>query len=120
MLPASRRSGSRPPSGFWRGSPKTRPFQLYVRPEGGTPITLDGTLLQEAILPPWFLKAVLVALVGLVALVILWLVVLKPTIQTAASEAVESPIADLRSDVNDALGDAGLPTMAPDGSSGSR
>ena len=108
-----------PVSRFWRGSPKTRPFQLYVRPEGGTPITLDGTLLQEAVLPPWFLKALVLAIVGLIALVILWLFVLKPTIQTAASDAVESPIADLRSDVNDALGDAGLPTMAPDGSSGS-
>ena len=34
---------------FWRGQPKTRPFQLFVRPEGGTPITIDGTLLQESV-----------------------------------------------------------------------
>ena len=106
-------------SGSGVAAPRRGRSSCTSRPEGGAPITLDGTLLQEAVLPPWFLKAVLVALVGLVALVILWLGVLKPTIQTAASEAVESPIADLRSDVNDALGDAGLPTMAPDGSSGS-
>ena len=48
---------------FWRGQPKTRPFQLFVRPEGGTPITIDGTLLQESVLPPWFLKALLALIV---------------------------------------------------------
>ena len=107
-----------PAQRFWRGTPKTRPFQLYVRPEGGTPIQLDGTLLQESVLPPWFLKAVLLAIAALVALVILFLFVLKPAIETAASEAVASPLAELRSDVNDALGDAGLPTLGADGSDG--
>ena len=48
-----------PAKRFWRGQPKTRPFQLFVKPEGGLPITLDGTLLQESVLPPWFLKALL-------------------------------------------------------------
>ena len=52
---------------FWRGQPKTRPFQLFVRPEGGTPITIDGTLLQESVLPSWFLKALLALIVLLIA-----------------------------------------------------
>ena len=104
---------------FWRGQPKTRPFQLFVRPEGGTPITLDGTLLQESVLPPWFLKALIALVVLLIALVLIWLLLLKPTIQTAASEAVESPLASLKADVNDALGAAGLPTIGPEASGGS-
>jgi hypothetical protein len=105
-----------PAKRFWRGQPKTRPFQLYVKPEGGLPIMLDGTLLQEAVLPPWFLKALL-AIVGLlVALVLIWLLLLKPSIQSAASEAVASPLASLKGDVNEALGNAGLPTMPADGS----
>ena len=54
----------------------------------------------------------------LIALVLIWLLLLKPTIQTAASEAVESPLASLKADVNDALGAAGLPTMGPEASSG--
>jgi hypothetical protein len=103
---------------FWRGQPKTRPFQLFVRPEGGTPITIDGTLLQESVLPPWFLKALIALVVLLIALVLIWLLLLKPTIQTAASEAVESPLASLKADVNDALGAAGLPTIGPEASSG--
>ena len=98
---------------FWRGQPKTVPFQLYVRPEGGQPIALDGTLLQESILPPWFVKALLLALAALIALAIFWLFLLKPSIESAASEAVASPLASLKEDVNKALGDAGLPTMAP-------
>ena len=96
---------------FWRGQPKTRPFQLYVKPEGGAPITLDGTLLQESVLPPWFLKALLAIIGLLIALVLIWLLLLKPSIETAASEAVASPLASLKDDVNEALGNAGLPTM---------
>ncbi len=103
---------------FWRGQPKTRPFQLFVRPEGGTPITIDGTLLQESVLPPWFLKALLALIVLLIVLALIWLLLLKPSIETAASEAVESPLASLKADVNDALGAAGLPTMPAEGAAG--
>ncbi len=105
----------RPVKRFWRGQPKTRPFQLFIKPEGGLPITLDGTLLQESILPSWFLKAVLALLALIVLLVIAWLFLLKPSIESAASEAVASPLASLKDDVNEALGNAGLPTMGPDG-----
>ncbi len=103
---------------FWRGQPKTRPFQLFVRPEGGTPITIDGTLLQESVLPPWFLKALLALIVVLIALVLIWLLLLKPTIDSAVTDAVSSPLASLKADVNDALGAAGLPTMGPEASAG--
>ena len=107
-----------PAKRFWRGQPKTRPFQLFIKPEGGLPITLDGTLLQESVLPPWFLKALLLALLAIVALAIFWLFLLKPSIQTAASEAVSSPLASLKQDVNQALGNAGLPTMPAGGGGG--
>ncbi len=102
---------------FWRGTPKTRPFQLYVKPDGGQPITLDGTLLQESILPPWFMKALLALIALLIILVLLWLFVLRPSIESAASQAVASPLASLKADVNSALGAAGLPTIPPGGGS---
>ena len=105
----------KPTKRFWRGTPKTRPFQLVVRSEGAPPITLDGSLLQEAMLPPWFMRALLALLALLILAIVLWLGVLKPSIESAASEAVASPLADLREDVNDALDEAGLPTMGPDG-----
>lgn len=103
---------------FWRGQPRTRPFQLFVRPEGAAPITLEGTLLQEAILPPWFLKALLALIALLILLVLAWLLLLKPSIQSAASEAIASPLASLKADVNSALGAAGLPTIPANGGSG--
>ena len=105
-------------SGSGAASPRPGRSSSFVQPEGGTPITLDGTLLQESVLPPWFLKALIALIVLLIALVLIWLLLLKPTIQTAASEAVESPLASLKADVNDALGAAGLPTMGPEASSG--
>jgi hypothetical protein len=109
--------GVKPAKRFWRGQPKTRPFQLVVQSEGAPALTLDGTLLQEALLPPWLGRAV-AALVGLIVLAVLaWLFLLKPSIDSAVSEAVASPIAELRDDVNSALDSAGLPTMGPDGGS---
>jgi hypothetical protein len=105
----------KPTKRFWRGAPKTRPFQLHVRPEGTMPITLDGAMLQEPVLPPWFVRALIALALLLVAFILLWLLVLKPTIQSAASEAVDKPIAELKNGVNDALSNAGLPTIGPGG-----
>lgn len=105
----------RPTKTFWRGPAKTRPFQLSVVPEDHLPITLDGALLQEAILPPWFGRAVAALLALLIGALLFWFLVLRPSIQSAATEALESPLASLRSDVNSALGAAGLPTMPAEG-----
>ena len=106
----------KPTRRFWRGQPKPRPFQVYVTPEGQGPIQLDGTLLQEAILPPWFGRAVIALLAALILLILAWFFLLRPAINSAVSEAVASPIASLRNDVNNALSGAGLPTMGPHGS----
>jgi hypothetical protein len=108
----------KPTKRFWRGSPKTRPFQLHVRPEGTMALTLDGAMLQEPVLPPWFVRAMIALGLLIIALILLWLLVLKPTIQTAASEAVDKPIAELKNGVNDALSNAGLPTIGPGGGGG--
>ncbi len=105
----------KPAKRFWRGTPQTRPFQLVIRSGGAPAVTLDGTLVQEAILPPWLGRAV-AAIVGLLILAMAaWLLFLKPSIESAVSEAVASPIAELRGDVNSALDAAGLPTMGPAG-----
>lgn len=105
----------KPTSRFWRGQPRSRAFQMLVTPDGRLPITLDGAMLQEAMLPPWFGRLVVVLLAGLIGAVLLWAFVLQPSIESAVGQAVSSPIADLRGDVNDALGAAGIPTMPADG-----
>jgi hypothetical protein len=69
---------------FWRGQPVTRPFQVVVEPGGQQPTVVDGSLLQETVVPAWLLK--LVAALALLAavLVALWLTVLRPTIDDRA------------------------------------
>jgi hypothetical protein len=75
---------------FMRGQPKTRPFAVAVQPEGDAPIALDGTFLQEALLPRWLLPLLL----GLVALALIWFFLLKPEIKSQARDAVAQPIAN--------------------------
>ncbi|MCB7135683.1 COG1470 family protein [Cellulosimicrobium marinum] len=78
----------RPEQTFWRGPDKTLPFVVQVAAESSVPVTLDGTHVQVAILPRWFLKALLAALALLAVLVALWFTLLKPAIASAAQEAV--------------------------------
>jgi hypothetical protein len=83
----------RPLKRFLKGPPKTHPFQVVVKPQATPPLTVDGVMLQEAILPPWLMKAV-VALLALLALAaILWATLLKPAVKSAAKDAVKAPLA---------------------------
>jgi len=83
----------RPRKTFLFGPPQTRPFEVLVEPQGQSPITVPGAMLQEARLPSWLPKAAL----GLVALallgVILWFTVLKPTVRSAAKDAAKKEAA---------------------------
>jgi hypothetical protein len=76
-------------STFLRGPSKTLPFAISVEPEGDAPVALDGSFLQEAMLPKWLLPAVL----ALVALALVWFFLLKPQIKDDARSAVAQPIA---------------------------
>ncbi|MFC4496779.1 hypothetical protein ACFPA8_21845 [Streptomyces ovatisporus] len=85
----------RPVHRVWRGAPVTHPFQVLVTQkslgegaEPPVPVVLDGTYEQEAILPRWLPRVLVVAvlLVGLLAG--LWYGLLKPTVRSAAKEAI--------------------------------
>ena len=77
---------------MWTGPARTLPFSLTVNPPESEPLPLDGTHLQDPVLPKWFFKA----LAGLLALVLLlaglWALLLRPTIESAAKAAVEEPM----------------------------
>lgn len=73
---------------FWRGQPKTHPFRVAIEPEYGPAINLDGSILQEAMLPRWTLAALLLALAALIAAVVFWLAFLQPAIKSAATAAL--------------------------------
>lgn len=96
----------RPADRIWRGQPKSHPFQILAEPQqrvtatseptpggGGVAVVeappiqtvlLNGTLLQEPILPKWLWKAVLALLALLLVLFILWKTLLKPQVESAA------------------------------------
>ncbi len=82
--------GVRPVRAFWRGPAKTRPFQVAVRTGGADsePLLLDGSYLQESILPWWFLRALLLLAGLLVALILAWILFLRPAIESSAAEAL--------------------------------
>jgi hypothetical protein len=79
----------KPRQRFWRGQPKTRPFKVAIEGEGTTPILLDGSLLQEAVLPRWLIPLMLALLAGLIGFLIVWLTVLQPAIDGSVSRALE-------------------------------
>jgi hypothetical protein len=97
----------KPLKSFWRGASVTRPFQVQVDVPDGTPISVDGSLLQTSILPPWTVRALVAALALLVAAVVLWLTVLRPAIESTA-----------RQQTNDVLAAAGISPLPSGGAGG--
>jgi hypothetical protein len=83
---------ARPVRTLWRGDPVTHPFAVLVSPESSTPVSLDGTHVQDAVVPAWWLKGLLALLAIIALLAALWFGVFKPTIASAAKEAVAEPV----------------------------
>ncbi len=80
---------------FWRGPDRTLPFQIQLQPtETEPPVAVDGTLLQQALIPKWLPKALLALLLLLLLLALLWWTLLRPAIESAARDAVEEPLAE--------------------------
>jgi hypothetical protein len=82
-----------PKQTFFRGSPKSRQFQVGVQPAGQPPITLDGTMVQGPLLAPWMIPVALGALAAIVAVALLWFLAVKPGIESVARAAVVTPSA---------------------------
>jgi len=91
------------------GVTTTAPIPVQAAP----PEIVNGTLLQESMLPPWLLKALLALIALLLILWILWITLFKPTVESAAKDAVEAPLASLNEKV-----DALSPTTAPGAGAG--
>jgi hypothetical protein len=89
-----------PKQRFLTGPPKTNPYKVIVHQDNLPPITVDGTMQQEGLIPPWLLPA----LIGLAALtlvlLLLWFFLVKPNIQSAATQAVAPQTSSLQAQVN--------------------
>ncbi|MGH8990901.1 MAG: hypothetical protein ACRDYV_03935 [Acidimicrobiia bacterium] len=84
----------RPRKPLWRGPPQPRPFQVAVNVAGREPVTAEGVFLQKPRIPSSLAKMLALFLVLALAATLLWVTVLKPTVQSAAAEAVSSPLAE--------------------------
>jgi hypothetical protein len=72
---------------FWRGQPKSHAFKVQVQGEGA-PMLLDGTMIQHAILPSWFFRAVAAAVVLAILALLFWFGVFQPAMRSTAEQAL--------------------------------
>lgn len=86
----------RPLRKFLRGPDVSHSFQVQAATGPEPPVTAEGAMIQEALIPRWMFKALRAGLVGALALALLWLLVLKPTVKStarqAANDAVQAPL----------------------------
>jgi hypothetical protein len=103
---------------FAKGEPKTRPFQLLVLAEGKDPVTADGVMTQEQLLPKWLIPAAiaLVALAGV--LVAVWFMLLKPSVESIAQDQAKQQASQANNAATRADQAAARANKAADGASG--
>jgi hypothetical protein len=94
----------------WTGQPATHPFQVTASRDDGPPLVVDGTMVEQPVLPSWLGKAAALALVLAVLALAGWLALLRPAVRSAAQDAAadstEAPMAAVRADTAKAQEDA--------------
>ncbi|WP_426977678.1 hypothetical protein ACQCSU_00730 [Pseudarthrobacter sp. O4] len=73
---------------IWRGRSETHAFAVAAQPLDGPPVVLDGTHVQEPVLPAWIFKAVLLLVLLVLGLAALWFLVLRFAAEPTAPAAV--------------------------------
>ncbi|WP_344233140.1 hypothetical protein [Kribbella hippodromi] len=83
---------------FWRGQSKMLPFEVVASPaEGAEPVTTTGVVQQEQLMPKWLLPALAAAVVLVVAAIGAWYALLKPAVQSVATEQSRQQVAQAES-----------------------
>ena len=62
---------------IWRGTPATHAFTVTATPLSGPPVVLDGTHIQEPLLPKWIAKAIFILVLLVLAVAAVWFFVLR-------------------------------------------
>lgn len=97
---------------FWRGQPKMLPFEVVATPDGAEPITTGGVVEQEQLLPKWLLPAAAAAVVLVIAAAAAWFALLKPAVESVATEQSQQQVAKAESAASRASGAADKATAA--------
>ena len=77
----------RPRHRRWLGQPVTHPFQVAIDAGHGAPVTVDGAMLQQPLLPRWVIPVA----VGLVALLVAVVAFARPGSQGGGASAAKGP-----------------------------
>jgi hypothetical protein len=84
---------AKPHDRFLKGAERRHAFTVTAVTTDSPPITTQGTVVQQQLLPKWLLPA-LIALIALaVVLATLWFTIVKPTVQSAARETARTEAA---------------------------
>ncbi|MGH4021389.1 MAG: hypothetical protein ACRDT0_19600 [Pseudonocardiaceae bacterium] len=92
----------RPDERFLRGPDRPHPFQVRVTGAGAEPAVAEGAMVQRPLLPKWLLPALAALLALLIALVVLWFTLFKPTIESAARDVAARQVQDVAATANEA------------------
>ncbi|WP_344839859.1 hypothetical protein [Kribbella ginsengisoli] len=97
---------------FWRGQPKMLPFEVVATPVGEEPIRTSGVVQQEQLMPKWLLPALAAAVVVVVAAAAAWFALLKPAVESVATEQTQQQVAKAENAASRASGAADKATAA--------
>ncbi|MDQ3990389.1 MAG: hypothetical protein M3291_14585 [Actinomycetota bacterium] len=92
----------RPDERFLRGPDRSHPFQVRVRGAGAEPTVAEGAMVQRPLLPRWLLPALAALVAALIALVVLWFTLFKPTIESAARDVADRQVQQVAATANEA------------------
>jgi hypothetical protein len=86
---------------FFRGDPREHAFQVAVQPldadQAEHDLTVDGTMVQERLIPKAVFTGLLIAIAAVAALIALWFTVFKPTVESAARGSAKAEVANASS-----------------------
>jgi len=92
---------AKPYDRFLRGADKRLPFGVTAIAPDQPPVNMDGTVVQQQLLPKWLLPAAIAVLTAAVVLAVLWFTLVKPTVQTAAREAGKSAAEEAQAELQE-------------------
>lgn len=96
----------RPRRRFLRGPHRTLPYEVRVNTGQSEPITVEGTMVQQALLPRWAFTLLVALLVGAITLAVMWQTLFKPTLRSAARVAVAEQAQEFDQNVQQARTEA--------------
>lgn len=71
---------------FLIGPPKVNPYKVMVHQDGLPTITVDGSMQQQGLIPPWAVPVAIAAIALLLLLAILWFALLRPSLLSDAKQ----------------------------------